>query len=384
MKTAKKGLCLLLALVLCLGLFAACNGNGDENGYDNGEENGYANGDDNGNGDAPAPFDGMLAGIDAEEVVIEIDGAPVLWEEFFYDLHSVRQSLEAQGFLGDWDDIFEDQTLYSDEMTYNAFAFQVAIDQALERRAIRAFFIDELGETLEPGFYEAAREEIMLTQGLDEAGFHALLAEHFLTEGAFRFIDETMNMYGRALETFSAEVSDEAVEAVIESEGILQAKHILISVLDENRDPLPEAEQEAAHELAYALFEELDALSGDAQIARFNEMLAAYGEDPGMEMNPGGYTFVEGVMVPEFTLGTMALELYEIGPPARSDFGYHIILRLTVERDVEVMGMGAEVGLMAAGMAFQQRITDIQGEIDYTITPLLDTVVPSEIFAMTG
>ena len=380
MKTAKKGICLVLALVLCLGLFAACGGNGDENGYANGD-----NGD-----DRPAQADGMLAGIDAKTVVIEIDGMPVLWEEFFFDLQSVRQTLEFQGFAGNWDDIFEDPPLYSGEMTYNEFAIRFATDQALERRAIRTFFTEELGETLDPGLYEASREDIMLAQGLDEAGFHDLLTEHFLTEDAFRFIDETMTMYGQALEAYSAEASDESVAAVVESEGILRAKHILIMIEqdhdhhDHGPDEVCEVDDEEATAKALELYEELAALSGEEQLARFNEMMETYGEDPGMEMNPGGYTFVEGVMVPEFTEGTMELELYEISPPIRSQFGYHIILRLPVEREAEVMGIGSTVEVMAAGMAFEQRITEIQEGLDYTITPLLETMVPGEIFALIG
>jgi len=60
----------------------------------------------------------------------------------------------------------------------------------------------------------------------------------------------------------------------------------------------------------------------------FDELMATYGEDPGMEGNPDGYTFGLNQMVEEFTEGTLALEIGEIGLPVRSQFGWHIIKRV--------------------------------------------------------
>ena len=89
--------------------------------------------------------------------------------------------------------------------------------------------------------------------------------------------------------------------------------------------------------LAQRLHQELMGLSGEAQRVRFWEMVRAYGEDPGMETHPDGYTFALDVMVPEFTAGTQALAFYEISAPIRSEFGYHIILRLPIPAGAEVM-----------------------------------------------
>ena len=376
MKTAKKGICLALALLLCMGLLAACGGNGDDNGYNNGDDASVLSGE-------------MLAGIDAKAVVIEIDGMPVLWEEFFYDLQSLRHMLETQGPVMDWDAVFEGQPLYPGEVTFNEFAILYATDRALERRSIEVLYTDELGERLEADFYEEIRAEFLTSQGMDEEEFEAFLEEYFLTEDVFRYINETMAMQERAMADLAGMegelVSDAAVAAYVEMAGILSAKHILISVLDEDRQPLPEEEQEEANARAYALFEELEALEGEEQLARFEGMMADYGEDPGMEMSPEGYTFFPAAMVPEFSEGTMALEIGEIGPPVRSDFGYHIILRLQVERDAMAMpggtGQPLPVQLLAAGGELEQRMAAIRDSMNYTRTPLLDTIVPGEIFA---
>jgi len=380
MKTAKKGLCLFLALVLCLGLFAACSGSDGGSSYIGG----------NGGDDTPPRSGGMLAGIDAKELMIEMDGTPILWEEVFYDLQSVRRMLEGQSPVEDWDDIFRDQTFFPGEVTFNEFAVLFAIDAAIGRRAMEVLFTDKLGERLEDGLYEEVRQEIMFGQNLDEDTFHLFLESYSLTEDVFRYFNESMAMHARAMEIIAGvegeRVSDESVAVFVETEEILRAKHILVSVLDENRDPLSEAEQAAANTRAYALFEELDTLSGDEQTARFEEMLAAYGEDPGMEANPEGYTFAPGAMVVEFTEGTMALGLHEIGPPVRSNFGYHIIFRLPVERTAILAmpgsGQPAPIQLLAAGAELERRLEEIREDLHYTIMPRLDTIVPSEIFAL--
>jgi len=73
----------------------------------------------------------------------------------------------------------------------------------------------------------------------------------------------------------------------------------------------------------------------------FDVLIATYGEDPGMEGNPDGYTFTAGMMVPEFEQGTRELEIGEISGLVRSQFGYHIIKRVEPNPD-NVMGGAAE------------------------------------------
>ena len=60
----------------------------------------------------------------------------------------------------------------------------------------------------------------------------------------------------------------------------------------------------------------------------FDYLIQTYGEDPGMIGSPEGYTFVSGVMVPEFEAATMELGIGEISGLVRSNFGFHIIMRV--------------------------------------------------------
>ena len=80
------------------------------------------------------------------------------------------------------------------------------------------------------------------------------------------------------------------------------------------------------------------ALSGED----FAMLVATYGEDPGMETFPEGYTFVRGDMVPEFELATLELEIGEISGLVISSFGIHIIKRVEPDPENIMPGSRAE------------------------------------------
>lgn len=103
------------------------------------------------------------------------------------------------------------------------------------------------------------------------------------------------------------------------------AKHILILTknMDTGAEMSPEA-QEAAKQKAEGLYKR--ALDGED----FDSLMAEYSEDPGLKTQPDGYVFGDGEMVPQFQDETDSLPVGGIGL-VKSDFGYHIILRLPLE-----------------------------------------------------
>ncbi len=66
----------------------------------------------------------------------------------------------------------------------------------------------------------------------------------------------------------------------------------------------------------------------------FDELIAEYGEDPGMETYPMGYVVTPGMMVAEFEEESYALEVDEISDePVKTSYGYHIVQRLAADQE---------------------------------------------------
>ncbi|MCL2386931.1 MAG: peptidylprolyl isomerase [Defluviitaleaceae bacterium] len=132
------------------------------------------------------------------------------------------------------------------------------------------------------------------------------------------------------------------------SDDMLGAKHILITLAD--------FDDEAAAE-AFATEILQRAQAGED----FDSLIATYGQDPGMLWNPDGYTFVSGVMVPEFEQATRDLEMGEISGLVPTTHGIHIILRTEPDPDNALLPMGMQIPpleqrmVMAIFAAFEYR-----------------------------
>lgn len=365
----KKLLCLALVLFLLVGAFAACGNNNDTDEPDpafgtNGDASNQTT------NDSPAePF------LPLETVLIEFDGNPVTWAEVFNDLNSVFGIFLQRGPV-DLDAIITWQDLYDEELTYREFMLRYAVDLAMERRAIETEF-HALGLSLEDNFYDELIEMAKMMYQVDEDELLELLAEANFTLDLFLYFNAVGQMHMQIQEHLFDDTTDipaNELNDFVAEEGILRAKHILIMLDGQSDDPTAKAA---------ALYAELSGLSGAAQTARFDAMLAAYGEDPGMLSNPNGYTFVPGVMVPEFTEGTEALAYGEISPPILSGFGYHIILRLPVTIDDIVMLPGNNQSPLAP--LITRTLTDnviraTRDALTYTVLPLLLDLDPADVF----
>lgn len=163
--------------------------------------------------------------------------------------------------------------------------------------------------------------------------------ENFRTINLVPYLDEGLSQ--KLEERGELEVSDQELDGIIEENGLYGAKHILISTRRTNADGTGYedfSDEEKAQALAKAqdLREQLRS-AGDSE-ELFDELMNEYSEDgrneDGTLAMPDGYTLVyAGQMVPEFEEGAMALREGEISEPIESQFGYHIILRLPLDRE---------------------------------------------------
>jgi parvulin-like peptidyl-prolyl isomerase len=119
-------------------------------------------------------------------------------------------------------------------------------------------------------------------------------------------------------------------------EPAARVKHILIALPDEEQAEYRRLRGEGLNDEAESyLAEKLEAIRPKAQEVlgkarmgeNFEELIAAYGEDPGMVDNEEGYTVKRGGgFIPQFEEAALALEeVGQISDLVGGQFGYHII-----------------------------------------------------------
>lgn len=169
--------------------------------------------------------------------------------------------------------------------------------------------------------------------GSADAVTHVLWAQ-MLTRDLLAYLNETSDLYNQLQELYFGENSgnyptDAEVQAYLDETGRYRAKHILLSTVDDNRQPLDEATVAQKKADADNLLSQLRA--AEDPIALFDQLMKQYSEDPGLAANPEGYTTSKGEMVAPFEEAALALQNGEISDVVESDYGYHIILRLPMD-----------------------------------------------------
>lgn len=145
----------------------------------------------------------------------------------------------------------------------------------------------------------------------------------YMTDNVFRFIlrrfECDSELYDRLITAGVIKTDDETVLLAIKDDDVFcHAKQILI-----RND---EGEDIAAN---YARAQE--ALNSATLGVDFDSLVAKYGEDTDMIINPVGYYFTHNELIEEFEEAAFALEIGEISGIVESYLGYHIIQRCEVD-----------------------------------------------------
>jgi len=178
------------------------------------------------------------------------------------------------------------------------------------------------------------------TSGGQEA-YDAYLKSMCLTQASMQRITNMEALTGKLEEALCREggkfdATKDTVHAYMDEQGILKAKHILLLT----KDPAVDGKTYSAAKIAEQKKKADDLLAqlraAEDPITLFDTLMNANSEDSGLKGNPDGYLFstkpdgkdFTSRMVPQFEEGTAALEYNKISEVVKSDFGYHIILRL--------------------------------------------------------
>lgn len=139
------------------------------------------------------------------------------------------------------------------------------------------------------------------------------LPDYFISMAVSRLVEDTVistqaRALGCSVDALPTVLTPDPSKAL---DNIYCAKHILV-----------DDEQTAQGIIAL--------LCNDPTMDNFNLLLSRYGTDPGMTSYPNGYLFTDGDMVPEFEAAVKALAIGNFSSfPVQSEFGYHVILRLS-------------------------------------------------------
>ena len=168
----------------------------------------------------------------------------------------------------------------------------------------------------------------------------AYLNQFMMTPAFYRWNLSCDQMYTKLARQLFGEGTEgypttEEAYAAYEEQGAYSVKHILLATIDLNtNEPLDEAAVREKETAANELLAQLRA-SEDPK-ALFDSLMNQHSQDPGLLTNPDGYTFtVNSGVDPAFEQAALELEEGEISEVITGVSGFHIILRLPLEVDLE-------------------------------------------------
>lgn len=262
------------------------------------------------------------------DVVMTVNGSEVTWDEYMYWIgYSTNQLNQYYSYTGTATDYEDSET--TDIILKDAKKAVVEQHVILAKAAEMGITADE--EKVD----EVIADYIEYYCGEDgtEEDFAELIKSSYATVDTFKsmvrsnllYTDIINEMYGEG----GADISDEDVQAYAEENDYITATHILLLTSDDEGKALSEKEQAKLEKQAKGFVKELRAIDDTKErLERFNELKAEYCDDTGKESFPDGYCFTTGTMVDAFDSTARALGEYEVSDVVKSDYGFHVIMRL--------------------------------------------------------
>lgn len=286
-----------------------------------------------------------LTGMSADEPMGQVNGQTITAGELTYWIVSSCENLSSYYYyMYGVSDLPWDEKSDDGEMTLADFLLADAMDYAVLQRLI-AMKAQEMGLTV------TGEEEKSIQTSLDAAVQNVIddkvtkqqiLWQSGLTEELYLWNSKCDILYDKLADAIfgkggEREVTDKDVWDYLEQSKYYKVKHILLATVDTDSATREELDEKTVAEKkakAEDLLAQLKA-SNDPQ-ALFDQLMNEYSEDPGLKMEPEGYVFKPGDGVdPAFEAAALALKPGQISDIVEGVSGYHIILRLSLESELE-------------------------------------------------
>lgn len=235
----------------------------------------------------------------------------------------------------DWDYTLSDGTNITDYIKSNVYS-------SVKQHLVLENLANKYGVTLTEGQESAMADsdQTYIDQYGSEEAFEEEIAKLGMRRETYDRVARSNYLYQNLYQLYNTEgsalyASDEDLAVYAADQNYITADHILLSTKDLTTGEALTDEQKAEKKaLAEEIKQKLDACEGDLDelTALFQELADQYSEDPGRETYPTGYTFTTGSMVQEFEDAAYALSEGEVSEVVESSFGYHILLRLPLDK----------------------------------------------------
>lgn len=327
---------LILASLMCTSVFTGCNNNeGTQDPVESTDKTETSKPSDNsGASEATPPSrEDYPIGLDAynwkyadDEVMFTIGGHPITFDVYRFI------TMGEKAYRDGGDDSYWTKETEQEIKDYVMTTFKMFASTKLYAEQKNITLTDEDYAIIDEHF------QSFITQ-LGEDGFKNLLAQNYISEETYRRVLE-YDLYTMKL-TEAFEVAEEDILNYA-NENYAHVQHVLIGTID----------QETGVEYEQAKLDEKKKLADEiTQKAKngedFYSLVEEYGEDPGMENNPDGYTFTFGEMVEEFETKSFELQVGEVSEPVKTSYGYHIIKKLPLDTAPESAAYTASKNILA-------------------------------------
>ncbi len=235
----------------------------------------------------------------------------------------------------DWDYTLSDGTNITDYIKSNVYS-------SVKQHLVLENLANKYGVTLTEGQESAMADsdQTYIDQYGSEEAFEEEIAKLGMRRETYDRVARSNYLYQNLYQLYNTEgsalyASDEDLAVYAADQGYITADHILLATKDlTTGEALTDEQKTEKKALADEIKQKLDACEGDLDelTALFQELADEYSEDPGRETYPTGYTFTTGSMVQEFEDAAYALSEDEVSEVVESSFGYHILLRLPLDK----------------------------------------------------
>ena len=279
-----------------------------------------------------------VCGVSPDAIVASLDGngasADLITYWIGYNASYLNSYMQYYGGGAlDWDYVMSDGTAMPDYIKNDVLTTvkqELVIENLAEKYGVE--LTDEQLSAME------SDEQGFIEQYGGEEGFDAELAKLGLRRETYERITRTNYLYQDLYKLYLTEgsalyASNEDLAAYAAAQGYITADHILLTTVDTaTGEALSDEAIAEKKALAEELAEKLKNYTGDDLASYFAELADEYSEDPGRASNPTGYTFTTGSMVQEFEDAAYALDEGAVSDIVESRFGYHILLRLPLDK----------------------------------------------------